>query len=70
MARLRSSVDRVVMTQHPQLDVRLDETFLSRIDNWRRDRVDLPKSSGSVVSGPLVLGVVSAASVKEGGMAS
>ena len=30
------------MTQHPQLNVRVDEAFLKRLDDWRRNQSDLP----------------------------
>lgn len=30
------------MSQHPQLNVRVDESFLARLDEWRRQQADLP----------------------------
>ena len=30
------------MTQSPQLNVRVDDVFLKRLDDWRREQTDLP----------------------------
>ncbi len=30
------------MTQRPQLNVRVDDAFLRRLDDWRREQADLP----------------------------
>jgi hypothetical protein len=36
------------MTEHPQLNVRVDEEFLKRLDNWRRRQSDLPNRPEAV----------------------
>jgi len=30
------------MSQYPQINVRVDEKFLERLDEWRRKQPDLP----------------------------
>jgi len=30
------------MSQYPQINVRVDEEFLARLDEWRRNQPDLP----------------------------
>jgi len=30
------------MSQYPQINVRVDEEFLKRLDDWRRKQPDLP----------------------------
>jgi hypothetical protein len=30
------------MVRYPQLNVRVDEAFLKRLDDWRREQSDLP----------------------------
>lgn len=36
------------MAEHPQLNVRVDKTFLERIDDWRRSQADLPNRPEAV----------------------
>lgn len=36
------------MTVHPQLNVRVDEVFLKRLDKWRRSQDDLPNRPEAV----------------------
>lgn len=36
------------MTVHPQLNLRVDEVFLKRLDDWRRSQVDLPNRPEAV----------------------
>jgi hypothetical protein len=30
------------MSKYPQLNIRVDEEFLKRLDDWRREQPDLP----------------------------
>jgi hypothetical protein len=30
------------MSQYPQINVRVDEEFIERLDEWRRNQPDLP----------------------------
>jgi metal-responsive CopG/Arc/MetJ family transcriptional regulator len=36
------------MSQYPQINVRVDDEFLAKLDNWRRHQPDLPNRPEAV----------------------